>query len=79
MSNHPTPERQALEAEADRLLGQFIRISMIAKKERIGFLEAGSVAIERGIVSEADWDLIRQMADSPSPAEMAAASRMQKP
>lgn len=78
MSNHPTPEQQSLEAEADRLLGQFIRISMIAKKERIGFFEAGRMAIERGIVSEDDWDLIRQMADSPSPAEMAAASRMQR-
>ncbi|WP_265886780.1 hypothetical protein [Roseomonas mucosa] len=51
---------------------------MIAKKERIGFLEAGSVAMERGIVSEDDWDLIRQMAESPSPAEMTAASRMQR-
>ncbi|MFK4045793.1 hypothetical protein ACI2KH_12610 [Roseomonas mucosa] len=69
MTNHPTPERQALEAEADRLLGVYIRITLIARRQKVGLLEAGAEAVERGVASAEDWSLIREMANAPSEAE----------
>ena len=69
MTNHPTPERQALEAEADRLFGAYIRVTMLCQKRRLGFLEGGAEAVAGGVISAADWDLIREMASGPSEAE----------
>ncbi len=69
MTNHPTPERQALEAEADRLFGAYIRVTMLCQKRQLGFLEGGAEAVAGGVISAADWDLIREMANGPSEAE----------
>ena len=69
MTNYPIPERQALEAEADRLFGSYLRVSLFCQKRRLGFLEGGAEAVAGGVISAADWDLIREMASGPSEAE----------
>ena len=69
MTNHPTPERQALEAEADRLFGSYLRVGLFCQKHRLGFLEGGAEAVATGLISAEDWDLIREMANGPSEAE----------
>ena len=69
MTSHVTPERKALETEADRLFGAYIRVTMVCQKRRLGFLEGGTAAVAAGLVSAADWDLIQEMARGPSEAE----------
>ena len=45
----------AVDAEADRLSGVYIRVVMLARAERIDLLQAGRNAIAKGLVSAADW------------------------
>jgi hypothetical protein len=51
----------ATEAEADRLLGVFLRVQMLAQSRHIDFKQAGEEAVRNGLVSEADWATIRQI------------------
>lgn len=51
--------RLALEAEADRLAALYGRVLLAARARRVGFLEAGRDAVAEGLVSLADWDLLR--------------------
>jgi hypothetical protein len=51
----------ATEAEADRLLGVFLRVRMLAQSRLIDFKQAGEEAVRKGLVSEADWATIRQI------------------
>jgi hypothetical protein len=44
----------ATEAEADRLLGVFLRVRMLAQSRRIDFKQAGEEVVRKGLVSEAD-------------------------
>ena len=53
--------QQAIEAEADRLLGVFIRIRMLAQFQRIEFALAGEDAVRKGLVTEVDWLVIKQV------------------
>lgn len=53
--------QQAIEAEADRLLGVFIRIRMLAQSQHIEFAQAGEDAVRKGLVTEADWLVIKQV------------------
>jgi hypothetical protein len=48
-------DRLAIEAEADRLSGVFLRILLLAKAARLEFEAAGWEAVARGEVSAADW------------------------
>ena len=50
----------AVEAEADRLSGAYIRIMMLARAQRIDFLQAGPEAVAKGLVSEGDWSMVRE-------------------
>ena len=51
--------RLAVEAEADRLAALYERILLAARARRVGFLEAGREAVAGGLISLADWDLLR--------------------
>ena len=52
--------RLPCEAEADRLSGVYIRIMMLARAQRIDFLQASREAVAKGMVSAADWLLLRE-------------------
>ncbi|MCG7357092.1 hypothetical protein MHL39_10625 [Roseomonas mucosa] len=67
---HPSPERKAFEAEADRLFGQFIRIEMQCRKRKLGFIEAGEALVAEGTLPLADWEIVRGLTEAPSEAEM---------
>ena len=58
---HMDMHQQAIEAEADRLLGVFIRIRMLAQFQRIEFALAGEDAVRKGLVTEVDWLVIKQV------------------
>jgi hypothetical protein len=45
----------AIEAEADRLAGVYLRIQLLARKRRLDFREAGRAAVAEGLVSAEDW------------------------
>ena len=53
-------DKQAVEAEADRLSGVYIRIVMLAQAQRIEFIETGRDAVAKGLVSAADWVMLRE-------------------
>ncbi len=53
------PDKRAIEAEADRLSGVYLRIRMMAQAQRIEILDAGREAVAKGLVSAADWALVR--------------------
>lgn len=55
--------RLALEAEADRLAALYERILNAAAARRVGFLEAGRDAVAAGLVTLAEWDLLRDAHD----------------
>ena len=48
-----------MEAEANRLSGVYLRIRMLAQARRIDVLDAGRDAVAKGLVSAADWALVR--------------------
>jgi hypothetical protein len=45
----------ATEAEADRLLGVFLRIRLLAQSRHIDFRQAGEEAVRSGQVAEEGW------------------------
>ena len=49
-------DKLAAEAEADRLSGVYVRITMLARAQRVDFLEAGA----KGLVSAADWATVHK-------------------
>lgn len=51
--------RLAVEEEADRLAALYERVLLAAEAGRMGFVEAGREAVAQGLVSLADWDLLR--------------------
>jgi hypothetical protein len=52
--------RQAA-TEADRLLGVFPRLQMLAQSRHIDFKQAGEEAVRNGLVAEADWLMIKHV------------------
>ena len=56
----PDPQRQAIEDEAARLSGVYVKIKVLAQKRRIGFGEACRAAAAEDLVSLEDWALIRE-------------------
>lgn len=48
----------AIDAEADRLSGVYLKVKMLAQAQRIDFIEAGRQAVAKGLVSEADWVMV---------------------
>jgi hypothetical protein len=53
-------DKLAVEAEADRLSGVYVRITMLARAQRTDFLQAGREAVAKGLVSAADWLMLRE-------------------
>jgi hypothetical protein len=53
-------DKLAVEAEADRLSGVYQRITMLARAQRIDFTQAGREAVAKGLVSAADWGMLRE-------------------
>jgi hypothetical protein len=53
-------DRLALEAEADRLSGVYLRVMLLARAQRMEILQAGREAVAKGVVSAADWALVRE-------------------
>jgi hypothetical protein len=53
-------DKLALEAEADRLSGVYLKVMMLARARRIDLLDAGREAVAKDIVSAADWALVRE-------------------
>lgn len=53
-------DKLAVEAEADRLSGVYIRVMMLARTQRTDFLQAGRDAVAKGLVSAADWGMLRE-------------------
>ena len=54
------PKKLAIEAEADRLSGVYLRVRMLAQAQRIDVLEAGRDAVAKGLVSAVDSELVRE-------------------
>ena len=48
-------DKLAIEAEADRLSGVYLRVLMLAKAQRMEFEAAGREAVAKGLVDAADW------------------------
>ena len=53
-------DRLAIEAEADRLSGVYLRVLLLAQAQRIVLLDAGRVAVAKGLIAAADWALVRE-------------------
>ena len=53
-------DKLAVEAEADRLSGVYIRITVLAQAQRLDFLQAGREAVAKGLVSAGDWLILRE-------------------
>ncbi|TDH61125.1 hypothetical protein E2C06_18660 [Dankookia rubra] len=53
-------DKLVVEAEADRLSGIYVRITMLARAQRIDFIRAGREAVAEGLVSAADWLMVRE-------------------
>ena len=53
-------DKLTLEAEADRLSGVYLKVMMLARARRIDLLAAGREAVAKGVVSAADWALVRE-------------------
>ena len=56
----PDLNKLVVEAEAGRLSGVYIRIMMLAWAQRTDFLQAGREAVAKGLVSAADWAMVRE-------------------
>jgi hypothetical protein len=54
------PDKLAIEAEADRLAGVYVRIRLLAQAQGIDVIEAGRHAVAKGVVTAADWELVRE-------------------
>ena len=53
-------DRLAIEAEADRLSGVYLRIMLLAQAQRMDLLDAGRIAVAKGLISVVDWVLVRE-------------------
>ena len=53
-------DKLAVEAEADRLSGVYVRVMMLARAQRTDFIQAGREAVSKGLVSAADWAMVRE-------------------
>ena len=53
-------DKLAVEAEADRLSGVYVRITVLAQAQRVEFIQAGREAVAKGIVSAADWAMVHE-------------------
>jgi len=53
-------QKLAIEAEADRLSGVYLQAMMLAGAQRIDLLDAGQIAVARGVISAADWAVVRE-------------------
>jgi hypothetical protein len=53
-------DKLAIEAEADRLSGVYIRMMMLARAKRVDLVQAGRDAVAKGLISSADWELVRE-------------------
>ncbi|TDH58155.1 hypothetical protein E2C06_34030 [Dankookia rubra] len=53
-------DKLATEDEADRLSGVYIRITVLARAQRIDFIQVGREAVAKGLVSTADWLMLRE-------------------
>ena len=53
-------DKLAIEAEADRLSGVFLRVEMLAQAQRTDLATAGRDAVAKGLVSAADWVLVEE-------------------
>jgi hypothetical protein len=53
-------DKLAIEAEADRLSGVYIRVMMLARAKRVDLMQAGRDAVAKGLISSADWELVRE-------------------
>jgi len=56
-------DKLATEAEADRLSGIYVRVTMLAQAQRIDLVQAGREAVAKGLISSADWAMVREAVD----------------
>jgi hypothetical protein len=50
----------AVEAEADRLFGVYVRSRLLARQRGLDLLAAGAAAVREGLVKPEDWELVRE-------------------
>ena len=53
-------DRLAIEAEADRLTGIFEQVRLLARAQRLGFIQAGRDAVAKGLITALDWAMVRK-------------------
>ena len=53
-------DKLTAEAEVDRLSRIYVQITMLAQAQRTDFLQAGRDAVAKGLVSAADWGMLRE-------------------
>ena len=54
------PHRAAIETEADRLCGVFLRIGSLARERGLDLLMAGAQGVHEGTVAPEDWRRVRE-------------------
>ena len=56
-----TPFAQAaIETEADRLAEVYLRVKALAQRRRVALKQGGAAAVMEGMVTAADWVLVRE-------------------
>jgi hypothetical protein len=52
-------DKAAIEAEADRLSGVYLKVRLLAQSRQIDLVQAGHEAVANGLISAEDWELVR--------------------
>ncbi len=59
--------RAVIEIEADRLLGVYEYVRLLARERQMDLLAAGAEAVRRGAVPPADWRRVRKAIEGLTP------------
>jgi hypothetical protein len=52
--------KNAIEAEVDRLSRVYLHVRMLAQARRIDVMQAGEEAVAKGLISAKDWAVVRK-------------------
>jgi hypothetical protein len=67
--------RAVVGTEADRLLGVYEYVRLLARERQLDLLAAGAEAVRSGAVTPADWRLVRKAIEGLTPPPERASRR----
>lgn len=53
-------QRQATEAEAARVSGVYMKVTIMAQKQKRDLVAVGREAVEKGVIEAPDWQLVEE-------------------